>query len=178
MTPAITPELRERAGKDRPIIFSAAERNRLCNADRVIKLPDAEIGHRYICGETIAELARHFRVSNPTIAKALSRLGIARRAPKPRPGRFSGSNNPAWTGGRRQRADGYWLVWTPEGERLEHRVAVEKDLGRRLADDEIVHHRDGDKSNNDPSNLQVMCQREHARHHAPEMHAARYGHGR
>lgn len=148
------------------------------NFERVITLPDAEIAARYRSGETIAELATAYGVSRPTLAKALDRQGVARRPAKQRPGILSGSANPSWKGGRRQRRDGYLLVCTPEGDRLEHRVVMEAHLGRRLRDDEVVHHRDGDKSNNNPSNLDVMSQSDHARHHAPDMHAARYGHGR
>lgn len=148
------------------------------NAERVIAIPDAEIASRYRSGETIAELAAAYGVSRPTLAKALDREGVKRRPAKQREGRISGEANPAWNGGRRRRKDGYWLVWSSDGERLEHRVVMERQLGRKLHGDEIVHHRDADKGNNAPSNLEVMSRADHARHHAPEMHAARYGNGR
>lgn len=148
------------------------------NVERVITLPDAEIGDRYLAGETIAELAAAYGVSRPTLAKALDRKAIPRRAAKPRPTTMAGDRNPSWNGGRHQRKDGYWLVWTPNGERLEHRVIMEIHIGRTLRIDEIVHHIDGDRSNNDPSNLKVMSQSEHIRHHASEMHTARYGYER
>lgn len=49
--------------------------------------------------------------------------------------------------------------------RHEHRVVMEKYLGRKLKPTEIVHHKDGNKQNNDISNLEVMSQSEHIRKH-------------
>ena len=44
-----------------------------------------------------------------------------------------------------------------------HRVLAEQLLARPLAHGEIVHHRDGDSTNNDPANLLVLpSQRYHA----------------
>lgn len=48
--------------------------------------------------------------------------------------------------------------------RHEHRVAAEAMLGRPLRPGEVVHHRDGDKLNNDPMNLEVLpSQSEHTK---------------
>ena len=49
---------------------------------------------------------------------------------------------------------------------LLHRVLAENELGRILSRNEIVHHVDHDKMNNDPSNLQVMTASEHAKLHS------------
>lgn len=57
--------------------------------------------------------------------------------------------------------------------RHEHRVVMEEVLGRTLTSDEIVHHIDGDKTNNSPSNLQILTRAEHARVHFSKPHRAK-----
>lgn len=47
----------------------------------------------------------------------------------------------------------------------EHRYIMEQYLGRELARDEVVHHKDGDKSNNKIENLELMSLSEHTRQH-------------
>ena len=42
---------------------------------------------------------------------------------------------------------------------------LNEQLGRPLKKGEIVHHRDGDKWNNSPENLEVMTQSEHCTLH-------------
>lgn len=49
---------------------------------------------------------------------------------------------------------------------LEHRVVVENYLGRILCDDEVVHHINENKKDNNIDNLKVMSVEEHARFHA------------
>lgn len=49
--------------------------------------------------------------------------------------------------------------------RHEHRVVAEQMLGRPLRPGEVVHHKDGNKHNNAPSNLEVTTQGAHMRAH-------------
>ncbi len=54
-----------------------------------------------------------------------------------------------------------------DGQKIgEHRHIVEQQLGRKLTQNEVVHHIDGDKLNNDPSNLMVLTRSEHTRLHS------------
>ena len=47
----------------------------------------------------------------------------------------------------------------------EHRYIMEKHLGRQLTPHEVVHHIDGNKQNNNISNLKLMSRSEHIREH-------------
>lgn len=50
---------------------------------------------------------------------------------------------------------------TKYGYVLEHVVVAENMLNRMLEKDEVVHHLDGNKKNNNPENLEVMNKRQH-----------------
>ena len=94
-----------------------------------------------------------------------------------RTGPRSGSGHPNWKGGRRKNRNGYIEVYCPHhpvvAERNtrtnrpgaykhpnnyyeEHRLVAERKIGRYLLPEEVVHHIDGDKENNNPDNLQVF----------------------
>jgi len=47
-----------------------------------------------------------------------------------------------------------------------HRVLAENKIGRYLLPNEIVHHKDEDKTNNKEENLEVLTNEEHSRLHA------------
>lgn len=55
-----------------------------------------------------------------------------------------------------------------DGYILEHRLVVENHIGRLLRENEIVHHIDGNKRNNNISNLMILTKEEHARLHYQE----------
>lgn len=69
-----------------------------------------------------------------------------------------------WTDKRGYR----WQYVSENGRRVarrEHRIVMEKKIGRSLEPWELVHHRDGDRSNNAPENLEISEWGEHTRGH-------------
>lgn len=66
--------------------------------------------------------------------------------------------------------DGYLFVQHPhgQGKELLHRI-IARDLGKHDISNKIVHHKDGNRSNNNINNLEVLTQSEHAYMHNKEL---------
>lgn len=85
----------------------------------------------------------------------------------------SGELNHKWKGGRKISKRGYiQIIRTTnpcshiDGYILEHRAVMEQMIGRPLKTHEIVHHCNGDKTDNRPFNLQLFSsQKEHMKRH-------------
>lgn len=132
--------------------IGAAERNR----DLVLKLVED--------GWFLKDIAKRIGTNHHRVKNFLVRIGVNKDFVAARRG-AKGAN---WRGGRRIDNDGYVLVYAPEHPRnrcgavLEHRLVMEKILGRYLLPHEVVHHKDKNKQNNDPSNLELFS--ENSRH--------------
>lgn len=86
----------------------------------------------------------------------------------------TGDKNPSYKGGRRIGSDGYYLLYSPNHPHCdsqkyvrEHRLIMEKIIGRYLTKEEVVHHINGNKLDNRADNLMLFYNNsEHVKHHA------------
>lgn len=92
------------------------------------------------------------------------------------------TRNPKWRGGIRHDGHGRVIVYCPHHPRpnfdkcyvYRYRLIMEMVLGRLLERNEIVHHLNGDPSDDRVCNLRVMTQAEHAAEHMLERMAGRW----
>lgn len=81
----------------------------------------------------------------------------------------------AWKGGRLVDSSGYVILRMPgspladvRGYVREHVLVATQEFGH-IAADEVVHHINGNKTDNRPENLQVMTRAAHIEHHRDEI---------
>ena len=113
------------------------------------------------CGKEVVRTARSLR-NGDTNSCGCARKEALTRANK----RRSGPANNMWKGGIIDAGQGYIMVLTPNhpnasstGYVREHRLVMEKHLGRYLFSDETVHRKNGVKSDNRIENLELWSSR-------------------
>lgn len=106
----------------------------------------------------------HIKVDKSDAVKA----GLRRKYPN---GRF-GDQSSNWRGGRISVNGGYIYIYSPDHPRatkhgyiFEHILVAEQKIGRFLEKGEIVHHINGDRTDNSPDNLLVCTRKEHVQIH-------------
>lgn len=128
------------------------------NRDLVLKMANENF--------SLNEIARQIKTNSRHVRAFLDREGVQREYPN----NYGRERSPAWKGGR-SISRGYVRILIPEhpnaqnGYVLEHRLVMEKMIGRYLLPNEVVHHINGVKDDNRPENLQLFSEnKEHLRH--------------
>jgi hypothetical protein len=135
-----------------------------------------------ICGEKFRQITSgHLKLHDMTAAEyrelgqpflCQEKLERNREVIRARARELSGENHPGWKGGHKSKASGYRIVCINGKRELEHRVIMAEVLGRPLRSDEQVHHIDGNRANNDPSNLVIVDASEHTKITAKRHHTS------
>ncbi|MDZ4205898.1 MAG: HNH endonuclease [Patescibacteria group bacterium] len=112
----------------------------------------------YKNGMYLRDISKKYNINPSTAGHIIEKSGIKRRGREINP---RGSDHSMWKGGKTHDKVGYIIL--KEGK--EHRVIVEKIIGRRLFHWEQVHHIDANKQNNNPENLAIIPSKEHSRFH-------------
>ena len=123
----------------------------------MIVTDNKKIKKMYEAGIKMSDIAAEMNVSITTIFRRLRNMGLteSKRSAAKRITHL-GYEQTFCPSHQRANCDGF--VFT-------HILVVEKAINRYLEDGEIVHHIDGNKLNNDISNLYLTDRAEHARIH-------------
>lgn len=112
-------------------------------------------------GMNMLQVAKHLGINHRYVWEIVTQSGLQRPYRPP-----SGADHRWFNGGRMINGQGYVSVLLPKddpfaamrnnrGRVLEHRLVVARRLGRPLFPYEKIHHKDGNKQNNDDSNLEL-----------------------
>ena len=119
-------------------------------------------------GKTHKWIAEQIGCANQHIARLCKKNGIKTQRTGPRSGE---GHYHSWKGGR-VLIKGYWMIYAPDHPHCtkkkrvaEHRLVMEKKLGRYLDPKEVVHHLDHNRENNAPDNLMLFSSNGKHLHH-------------
>jgi len=119
--------------------------------------------------QAVSKFCSKYTIHKTTVYDRLKRLKVELRDFSEACKTSEGSKHPRWKGGKCKTARGYVLIRIGSKKYVpEHRLVMEKYLGRKLSTHEITHHKDETfegRSNNSINNLQMMSVSKHITHH-------------
>ena len=144
-------------------------------AERLIEYSREVLSQWLQEGKTHRWIAEQLGCAGQHVSRLCRREGLPARRRGPR----SAEGHPDWKGGRTLDKSGYVLIYSPDhpnrrkmGQRpgryvAEHRLVMEKHLGRLLLRSEVVHHKNRVKDDNRLENLELF--QTNAEHLAKEL---------
>lgn len=126
-----------------------------------------------VYGAVVSYWARKHGLDDKNKSEAVKR-GLSKKYPDG----VRGNQASNWKGGRHVQKTGYVLIHAPEhpharnGRVFEHRLVMEKHLGRYLTPDEAVHHINGKRDDNRIENLEIKEKGKHISDHFKSGHEA------
>lgn len=146
----------------RNVPIRGVERKKLYDSEPMVE----KMVQLYEQGLSLVEVGKRVGLGPTMVHKRLKTAGVTFR-----PQFYQhGEKHLGWKGGRHVNTHGYVMIHVHAdhpyfpmavlkldnaGYILEHRLVMAKALGRLLTEDETVHHKDGNKKNNHPDNLQL-----------------------
>ena len=111
-------------------------------------------------GRPLSQIARNLECSVDTIKSRLWSVGVSNTD------MFHKGYLVTWNGYVKKRVTGHPRA-DSKGYVAAHTLVMEEHMGRYLTDNEIVHHVDFNRHNNEIQNLVVMDREEHRSMHSP-----------
>lgn len=143
----------------------------LCSKTKLVYPCQTKVRDLFFCNKSCHRTYKN-NLANPSWTRDLSGVnnpmyGKENHSLREWNSKHKGEDSPNWKGGVHTRSDGYVRISVNGKRELLHRHL----LADILSEANVVHHKDGNPSNNKLNNLEILpSQSEHARLHLLERH--------